>query len=348
MGCVLVLELENLINFIPEVKKILLTRYEILNYIKVKRRIGRRAISNELKMSERLVRDEAKILKALGFVDINSKGISVTETGDEMLLYFSKEYRKLNEISEITKAVNSALNLKNVIVVSSFEERDEDAFKNIGIAASHILEKYLKENYTIGVTGGRTMYDVSREVLVKKEDMGLKVIPARGSIGTNAHYQADTVASNFAKRLNARYYNYPVPDTLSRETIDLLLNTKEVSEVYKMLKDLDILFFGIGRADEMAKRRNLSEDEISGIMEKGACGEAFGHYFDIDGNIIYKQASIGIDLNEFLKIPIVVGVAAGEKKAKALISIANLRDDIYLVIDDKLAREVIKIKRGAK
>lgn len=337
-----------MINFIPEVREILLIRYEILNYIKIKRRVGRRAISTELKMSERLVRDEAKVLKDLGLVDINSKGISVTELGDKMLLYFSREYRALNEISDITRNVNEILNLKNIIVVSSVGEKEEDSFKNIGIASSHILEKYLRNNFTIGVTGGRTMYAVSREVLIKKEDMGLKVIPARGSIGTNANYQADTVASNFAKRLNASYYNYPVPDTLSRETINLLLNTKEVSEVHKMLKDLDILFFGIGRADEMARRRNLNEDEISDILKNGACGEAFGHYFDIDGNIISKQDSIGIDLNEFLKIPIVVGVASGEKKAKALIAIANLREDIYLVIDDKLAREVIKIKRGAK
>lgn len=340
--------MENLLDFIPEIREILLTRYEILNYIKVKRRVGRRAISNELRMSERLVRDEAKILKDLDLVDINSKGISVTEKGDAMLLTFSKEYRELNEISEITRSINEILNLKNVIVVPSLEESEEDAFKNIGIAASHILEKLLKSDYTIGVTGGRTMYAVSREVLAKKEDLNLKVIPARGSIGTNANYQADTVASNFAKRLNASYYNYPVPDTLSRETINLLLNTKEVSEVHKMLKDLDILFFGIGRADVMARRRNLNEEEISGIVDDGACGEAFGHYFDIDGNIISKQDSIGIDLEEFLKIPNVVGVAAGEKKAKALIAIANLREDIYLVVDDKLAREVIKIKRGAK
>lgn len=94
----------------------------------------------------------------------------------------------------------------------------------------------------------------------------------------------------------------------------------------------------------MARRRGLDEDKMADLIQRGAVGEAFGHYFDIDGRGVDYQDSIGIHLNEFQEIPTVIGVAAGKDKAKAVIAISPLREDMILIIDEEMAREILRLK----
>ena len=63
-----------------------------------------------------------------------------------------------------------------------------------------------------------------------------------------------------------------------------MLEVKEVREVIQLFDKMNILLFGIGRADVMAKRRRLSQEQIDRLLDKGAVAEAFGHYFDIEWN----------------------------------------------------------------
>lgn len=334
------MNIRELFDFLPKFQEKFVQRYEILNFIKLRGKVGRRIIASSLSISERMIRDESLELKKLGLVEITGKGIAITPKGTEVLRNFFSLYRELNSLSELSKNIMEILNLKKVIVVSNGVEKD---FSEIGFAAAHVIDHVIKEGDTLGVTGGRTMYAVA-EATIPKQGMNLKVIPARGSIGTNANYQADRVASTMASRLDAMYYNYPIPDTLSPETIRVLLQTKEVQEIHHMLKDLDLLVFGMGRADVMARRRGLDEKMKEDLLQRGAVGEAFGHYFDIDGHGVDYQDSIGIHLHEFQKIPTVIGVAAGREKAKAVIAISALRQDMILIIDEEMAQEIIDLK----
>ena len=42
------------------------------------------------------------------------------------------------------------------------------------------------------------------------------------------------------------------------------------------------------------KRRKLPEDKVNEIISKGAVGEAFGHYFNKKGEIVYKLNTVGL------------------------------------------------------
>ena len=91
---------------------------------------------------------------------------------------------------------------------------------------------------------------------------------------------------------------------------------------------MDTLVFGMGRADVMASRRNLSQEKIDDIINKGAVAEAFGHYFDINGEEIWEYKTIGLSLDKYKSLQNVIGVAGGEDKAEAIIAIATIRNDI--------------------
>ncbi len=81
------------------------------------------------------------------------------------------------------------------------------------------------------------------------------------------------------------------------------------------------------------------------ILDQGAVSEVIGHYFDKEGKEIYVAPSSGISLQDFLKIPIVIGVCGGVEKAEAIVSISNLRKDMVLVIDESAANCILNTRR---
>lgn len=339
------MDIELLSSFIPEFRKIFMQRYEILWLLSREGILGRRVISSMLNFSERVVRDEINKLKQANLVLVTSAGVTITEAGENIIDNFLELYRDLNSLTELAEVIEETLGLKKVVVVNGDVSRDENVFKSLGIAASKIINEVLKDGDNIGITGGKTLSAIADELSVKQSKKDLTVIPARGSIGRSAEYQSNVIATKVADRLNADYKILSVPDAVSEETMKMLMDNQDVKEAYEKLQNLDILIFGLGRADVMTRRRGINEELKSKILKAGAVSEAFGHYFDIDGNEVYHSQSIGIAISEFLKIPSVIGVAGGEEKAEAIISISSLRPDMVLVIDESVANRIINIRR---
>lgn len=168
------------------------------------------------------------------------------------------------------------------------------------------------------------------------------VLPARGSIGKDLETQSNNIAAKIATRINGNYKLLHIPDNIGKEALDTLMKFDEIKSLIDSIKKIDVLVFGIGRADTMAIRRNLSKDIINSIEKKKAVSEAFGYYFDISGNIVRESNTVGLNLDDFKNIKNVIGIAAGSKKADAILAITALRNDITLIIDEGAAKAILK------
>ena len=213
-----------------------------------------------------------------------------------------------------------------------FKSKEQILFLNI-----------ISENDVIAISGGTTVKSFVDIINVKKEYNKIAVIPARGSLGNGLEYQSNVVANNLSKKLKANFFGTFLPDYLDELTFDRLKDLEEVKTLIGYLNKINILVFGIGRADAMAKRRSLTEDEIKILNEKNAVSEAFGNYFDIDGNIVYSSNTIGLDMEQYLKIDEVIAIAGYGEKYKAIISICNIRKDMTLVTDKESAKKILNI-----
>ena len=332
--------MEELLNFIPEMKDIFITRYEILEFIILEKSVGRRKIASRLLLSERIVRDEIEFLKREDLVVVEPAGVKPTTRGIKLERALRDFYLEAASLKLLQEELKNFLGLKAVYVVRGDVSKNEEYYVNFGDACVDYIGSIAKEDEIIGVTGGRTL----REVANRARDLKLShimVVPARGSLGKIPMYQANTVAALMAEGFKAKYNLLAVPDVVDEKTLKLLLKNEEVREVYDLVRHIDILVFGIGRADVMSEKRSLSKEKRDEIINLGAVGEAFGHYFDIEGKEIYSQESFGISKEEFLKIKDVVAVAGGCDKAEAIMSIAKLRSNMVLVTDEGLAREVL-------
>ncbi|GFN36293.1 sugar-binding transcriptional regulator [Tepidimicrobium xylanilyticum] len=331
----------------PEISDILEIRYNILRHVYYNQPIGRRGLSQILNIGERAIRTEVNILKELGLLNIESMGMYVTEDGIKTLESLKAVMRELRGITNLEVKLKQLLALDNVIIVPGDSDLDPLVLKDMGKSASLCLRRLIADNSIIGITGGTTMAQVAEEMPEGKVAENVLVIPARGGLGKDVETQSNSIAAKLAKKLQANYRLLHTPDNLDEMTFQAILKVTDIKEVIELINQMNILIFGIGRSDVMARRRQLPETLISEIIEKGAVGEAFGHYFDIEGNDIYESLTVGISLDNFYKIQRVIGVAGGKNKAEAIIAVTSLRKDITLVTDEGAARKVIQLVKKA-
>lgn len=339
--------MENIIKLqqkiVPEAFKLLEKRYSMLKVIYYKQPIGRRILSNELNIGERIVRGEINFLKEQKFIEINALGMTITKEGEEIIEKLSGVIHELKGLSELEKCIKEKLKVSNVIVVPGDVNEDSTVLSEIGKAAAIYIKKCIKDGSIIALTGGTTIKEVVRNTSKTSNFEDVLIVPARGGLGRNVETQANTLVENFADKINANYKLLYASDNLSDEAVKTLLNEKDVREIIVKVRNADIIVFGIGRADVMAVIRGCSDQEVKDTLHRGAVGEAFGYYFDIDGNVIHSNPTIGINKSDIEKIKNVVAVAGGKDKAKAIIAVGKQLNSGVIITDEGAAREIINL-----
>lgn len=331
----------------PEIVNKVEDRYLILKTIEYNQPIGRRLLSAKLNMKERAIRDEVNFLKEQGLLNIEIMGMNVTEDGQIILENLKDLYIQLKGIPLLEKELEKVLKVNKVIISPGNSLGNELVLKDMGKLTAKELKSIIKDGSIIGITGGNTMAAVAEEMTQDNKERRVLIIPARGGLGLEVETQANSIAAILGQKLNGKYRLLYVPDSLESEALDIVLKNSEIKESIEFINNMDTLVFGMGRADVMATRRNLSKEKIEDIIEKGAVAEAFGHYFDINGEEIWEYKTIGLSLDKYKKLKNVIGVAGGEDKAEVIISIATLRNDITIITDEEAARKILEIVGNA-
>lgn len=321
-------------------------RYLILRTISYNEPIGRRSLSNEISIKERSIRDEANILKDQGLLNIDFRGMYITDEGKEILTELQSFYSNIRGIPKLEELLEKKLNIKKVIIAPGEFTNNGMLLKDMGKTTSRLIKKIVKSKDVIGITGGSTMAALADEMPKDNKTRDLIIVPARGGLGLDVETQSNSIAAKLAQRMGASYRLLYVPDGLDDEALQILMKNEEVKESIKMINSMNTLIFGIGRADIMADRRNLPKEKIEKLIKEGAVAEAFGHYFDIEGKEIWEYKTIGMSLDKFRDLDIAIGVAGGENKAQAIMAIATLKKDMILVTDETAARKILKIKNA--
>lgn len=336
-------------KIIPEMIDLLEKRYRILRNIYYNQPIGRRGLANNLGIGERIVRAEVNFLKKQGLLEIKSMGMNVTDEGKIIIDELKDFIHSLKDISGLQETVKAKLGVSDVIITPGNLDTESLIFKDVCRTGanylSEIIDNSSEKKNIIGVTGGTTMAELAEEMKEYKKENDILVLPARGGIGKNLETQSNNIAAKLAEKVKGAYKLLHVPDNVGKKALETLLQIDEIKELNNMTKKMDILVFGIGRADDMARRRKLNQNTLDLLKENGAVAEAFGYYFDINGEIKMESSTFGLKLADFKKIPTVIGVACGTKKAEAIIAISTLRENMTIVTDEGTARKILEMQK---
>lgn len=333
-------------KIVPEFIELFDKRYTILRNIYSMQPVGRRTLASSLGIGERIVRTETTFLREAGLLDIRPTGMEVTYEGEKVLEGLRELTHQLKGLHQLETQIEDVLKLDRVLIVPGDVDEDDMVLADIGKAAAGLLKDIIQDKDIIAVTGGTTVGSVAHALSQTSDAIDVLVIPARGGMGGNVEYQSNTLAAMFAKKLGGRYRLLHVPGQLSPEATETLLNEPDVKSIIQHLKSTDILIYGMGRAEDMAARRNLGPEYISILQTGGAIAEAFGYFFNRHGEIVLSSNPIGLNIDDLKTIPNVIGVVGGKQKALAIMAVLLHCPHSILVMDEGAAHEILRLARA--
>ncbi|MDO4710863.1 MAG: sugar-binding domain-containing protein [Peptostreptococcaceae bacterium] len=325
---------------IPEALLLLEKRYSILKEISFSGTVGRRMLAQKMNLSERIVRSEVDFLKEEGLLSIHSAGMDITPLGMEIVERLSSYISQIRGLSVMQELLREKLSIKEVIIAPTSLEINKNALRDLGKEAGKYFLKHIEPDSIVGLTGGYTMYEFSQQ-MPRKDLPNMYIVPARGGLGEVLEIQANTIVAHLASRLNAKYKLLQIPDSINKEIIEHFCNDPQIRSVYEYIERLDFLVFGIGNAQDMSIRRNISSEHWDDLEKAGAVSESFGHYFDINGEIVFETGTVGIKLEQYKKMQHIIGIAGGKNKAEAILSISKINPNLVLVTDESAAYSIL-------
>ena len=331
-------------KMLPEMTSLLQKRYRILLTIQMSSGIGRRALGDIVHLTERETRRESDILRAQGLIKVLTGGMEITEQGKNVLETLKQLVHDWSGISYMEKQLESTFKLNRVIIVQGDSDKENNAKSFLGSEAAKQLDILSNEQDIIAVTGGSTIASITNHLPVHLKPKNLVFIAARGGIGNNAELQANNIASSFATQANGSSRTLHLPDHLSEAGYNAMIKEPIIKEMMDLYDQTNIVIHGIGDAKEMARRRNSSENDFKKIIESNAVGEAFGYYFNEQGQAVHRIRTVGIQLKQLIHVKHLIAVAGGTSKASAILSyLKQAPEQTVLITDEGAAKNIIQL-----
>ncbi|WDM02959.1 DNA-binding transcriptional regulator [Alicyclobacillus cycloheptanicus] len=303
--------------------------------------IGRRALAAELGITERVLRAEVDFLRQQGLIVAAPAGMSLSEEGQALLEELEEFVATIEGRTELSRTLSRTLGIPTVHVVSGDSDQHAWVKSTLGLQAATVLLGALQPSDVIAVAGGTTMAAVASMAPSKRQPFPVKVVPARGGLGEEVEIQANTIASVLAERIGGTSMMLHVPDRLREDTLEQLLADPYVQQRIPEIRNASIVIHSIGDALRMAERRQLDPEEVALLRHHGAVAEAFGYYFNEAGETVYAMTTVGLQLSDLERMRLILTVAGGHSKARAIVAAAKAYRMDVLVTDEGAAREIL-------
>lgn len=331
-------------KLVPEMTDLLKKRYQILQAIQREQPIGRRALSELAGMKERDIRNETDLLRSQQLIEAKTAGMAVTAQGAAVLEALKEFMREVSGLSQMEQQLKSILGIARVHIVPQDSDEMPAVKGDIGKEAARLLESRFAQHKIVAVTGGSTMAAISKELSTDRKDNALQFVAARGGLGEDVLHQANTIASAFASKTGGSVKTLYLPDHLSAEAFEMMLREPVIKDMMDHYDRTDIVVHGIGNAEEIALQRKSSSEEVEHIRSGGAVSEAFGYYFNDQGEVVYRIRTAGIQLEQVKNAAFILAVAGGHSKAQAILSYCKIAaKGTVLVTDEGAARQIIEL-----
>ncbi len=332
-------------KLLPDLLDVMVKRYRILHYIKLMQPIGRRSLSANLQLSERVLRGEVTFLKEQGLVHFATSGMSITEEGEKLFEKLEEMMKELLGLRELETQLEKELGVGQVIVVAGNSDKDEWVKREMGRACISELKAIIKPKDVVAVMGGTTLAAVAEMMKPDAKTREVVFVPARGGLGEQVENQANTISAELASRAGAQYRLLHVPDQISEEAYSSLVLEPSVKDILRLIKSACTVIHGIGDARTMALRRDSVNSFIDKLNREEAVAEAFGYYFNRRGEPIHKQRTIGLQLDDLGEHKYVISVAGGASKGEAIAAYMKYQPSDVLITDEAAAEALLQLRR---
>lgn len=231
---------------------------------------------------------------------------------------------------DLERALEERFGLREAVVVeTSAYDHEATVAREVGVAAAEYLLRVVRPKERIVISwGGALLGMVNALRRHPHRDMrGITVIQGLGAVVDPSR---DTHSTELARRLahflGGQAMPLPAPGVAgSSQARNAFLHDPLVARVLEAARSADLAFVGIGapRQDSILIREGsiVRWAELEALKKKGAAGDINLRYFDREGRAIPSDLDdrvIGLTLDDFRRVPHVVGVAGGAAKLGAI------------------------------
>ncbi|AKV55678.1 SorC family transcriptional regulator [Bifidobacterium actinocoloniiforme DSM 22766] len=222
--------------------------------------------------------------------------------------------------------------------------------------AASILVEHASSDSLVTVSNGRAVAATVREVPVQdwKKSTVAQMI---GSLSpANPMTDSPEICRMLAQRLGGSYTTLPVPMILSSAPMArAMLKEKQIAATLALGGRADAAIVGVGAVNNGRSGHIFTDYEDAGVVEEitslGAVGHICGHHIDDYGRHIRTSLcdrTVSIDFNRLKRIPLVIGVAWGHAKVRAIR--ACMRGGLIsaLATDRSTAEEILALDNTGK
>ncbi|SDL32949.1 sugar-binding transcriptional regulator [Natronincola ferrireducens] len=281
-----------------------------LDYIRIanyyyKAGLTQEEIAKNMNMSRQRVNRMLSKCLELGIVKISIEGVDDTYLGLETEL--EKKY-----------------NLKAVRISGNVSE--ENVYEEIGKVGAQYLTGLIGKGDVIGFSRGRSISALVEHMPVN-EISNITVTQLMGGWNNQqTKIEVDDIVRRFSEKINATPIALYAPVVVNNpEFRKAIMNEPFFCEAYRVIKSCSIAVVGIGDAtykDNSSDIKGKYYEYYECCANKNAVGEICARFFDINGQPVKTSLDehvITVELKDFLKIPMRIGVAGLQSKTSAIL-----------------------------
>lgn len=249
-----------------------------------------------------------------------------------------------NDLLELETKIEEKYNLEEVICV-----KDSKKLKlKLGIAGSNYLIRKLSKDDIVAVSAGTTIDQVSKNTNDNSKFPNVLFVPLVGGMGNaSMDIHANHIADSLSKCFDAHNMLLHAPVVVDDiESKNFIMNQKFVSKVTEKMKQATIAIVGIGANPEQSTMVASYRDELSfEDIKNKAIGDIMYNFIDENGekiNCEWNNRIISLEIEEYKKIPLKIGIAGGKNKEKAIKAALNNNLIDVLVTDENTGIALLK------
>jgi deoxyribonucleoside regulator len=287
-------------------------------------------IANELGVSRSLISKYLSKAKELGIVEIIIHDDTI------------HPYRQMEG------KIERYYGLREVVCVPNIG--DETSKNRLGAAASKYLLRVIRDGQIIGVSSGTTLHEIAESLTTNQQYPSVTFVPLVGGVGDErVDIHSNNLVSKFAKSLHAQYKLLHSPVIVdSKEVKEIFMCQHSIQNIFKLATQSNIALVGIGGTPESSTmvKSYLGEDiEENFGQTDDVVGDICYNFIDKDGNSsgnIWNEKVISLELAKLKEIPLVIGVASGAEKVKAIKAALNGKLLDVLITDEDTGRQLVE------
>ncbi len=259
--------------------------------------------------------------------------------------------RQVRRDRALEDGLSERFRLKHCLVVAESVTDQSETLRLAGRLAATLLSEVLSAETTLGLAWGNGVRAAVTALTPGRIRVRRVVQMFGGLNAVPAEIMSGELITEAARLLGAQPDRLHAPWIVeSAELARSLVGQRDVAAVLRRAAAAEVALVGIGATGMgssalLFNERYLTNDELAEIEACGAVGDICGRLFNADGQPCRASVMarvVGLELERIRRIPLVIGIATGRQKARAIE--AALRGGLIrgLVTDSDVARAILR------